>query len=259
MINSITHSVAFLLLFSLAMGTQLYSPLVSTKLTGPGFYRLGAGIVLGSLLCSFGLDYFMLPSLNGAELSCYLFLIISNIVTYAFHRDEKSPLMWTLYILQLVAFSVLAYLSFGLTSALVMFISTMLFFGISNFAMILGHYYLVVPKLSEKPLIVCLYFYWATLLLKVILSVKGIGEASDLGFFEEGTMVGDGYLFNWIFFIMRYLWGVLAPLVLSYFTYRLCKMRSIQSATGVLYIMEFFVIVGEMIAAYLFFKFGFIL
>lgn len=257
--NSITQYVAHLLLFSLAMGTQLYSPIVSTKLTGPGFYRLGAGIVLGSLLCSMGLDYFMAPAMNASEYLCYLFLIASNIFTYAFHQDEKTPLMWGLYALQLVAFSALAYFSFGATLALVMFISTMLFFGISNFAMILGHYYLVVPKLSERPLIVCLYFYWATLLIKIILSVIGVNKAIALGFFDEGTVAGDGYLFNWIFFIMRYLWGGAAPLILSYFTYRLCRMRSIQSATGVLYIMEFFVIVGEMIAAYLFFKFGFVL
>ncbi len=257
--NSITQSVAYLLLFSLAMGTQIYSPIVSTKLTGPGFYRLGSGIVLGSLLCSFGLDYFMTPALVGVEFFCYLFLIVSNIFTYAFHKDEKSALMWGLYALQIFVFSYLAYLSFGATLALAMFASTMLFFGISNFAMILGHYYLVVPKLSERPLIVCLYFYWATLGIKIILSVIGVTKANELGFFTEGTMAGDGYLFNWIFFIMRYLWGVVAPLILSYFTYRLCRMRSIQSATGVLYIMEFFVIVGEMIAAYLFYKFGFVL
>lgn len=257
--NSITHSVAYLLLFALAMGTQLYSPLVNTKLTGPGFYRLGAGIVLGSLLCSFGLDYFMAPALTPVEFSCYIFLIASNIFTYAFHKDKKSPLMWGLYTLQMLVFCTLSVLSFKTPATLMMFVSTMLMFGISNFAMILGHYYLVVPKLSEKPLIISLYFYWAALAAKVILSVIGIGQANALGFFEEGTYAGDGYLFNWIFFIMRYLWGILAPGILSYFTYRLCRMRSIQSATGVLYIMEFFVIVGEMIAAYLFYKFGFVL
>ncbi len=259
MINSITQYVAFLLLFALSMGTQLYSPLVSTKLTGPGFYRLGGGIVLGALLCSMGLDYFMLPSLTTGELICYLFLITSNIFTFAKHRDEKTSVMWGIYFLQVLSFCVLSYLSFGATASLLMFASTMLFFGISNFSMILGHYYLVVPKLSEKPLIICLYSYWLAMVIKIILGVIGVSAAYKMGYFEEGTIVGDGYLFNTLFFVMRYLWGILAPLVLSYFTYRLCRMRSIQSATGVLYIMEFFVIVGEMIAAYLFFKFGFVL
>jgi hypothetical protein len=72
----------------------------------------------------------------------------------------------------------------------------------------------------------------------------------------EGTQLGDGYIYNWLFISMRYLWGYLAPLVLSFFTFRLCKLRSIQSATGVLYIVEFFVIVGELISVYLMTKHG---
>lgn len=75
-------------------------------------------------------------------------------------------------------------------------------------------------------------------------------------YLEEGTQLGDGYMFNWLFISMRYLWGYGAPFVLSLFTYRLCKLRSIQSATGVLYIVEFFVIVGELISVYLMSKHG---
>jgi hypothetical protein len=75
-------------------------------------------------------------------------------------------------------------------------------------------------------------------------------------FLEEGTHLGDGYTFNWLFISMRYLWGYIAPLILSFFTFRLCKLRSIQSATGVLYIVEFFVIVGELISVYLMAKHG---
>jgi hypothetical protein len=34
------------------------------------------------------------------------------------------------------------------------------------------------------------------------------------------------------------------------------RMRSIQSATGVLYVMTFFVFVGELIASYMYLKMG---
>jgi hypothetical protein len=73
---------------------------------------------------------------------------------------------------------------------------------------------------------------------------------------QEGTNLGDGYTFNWLFISMRYLWGYAAPLILSFFTFKLCKLRSLQSATGVLYIVEFFVIVGELISVYLMAKHG---
>lgn len=63
-------------------------------------------------------------------------------------------------------------------------------------------------------------------------------------------------MYNWVFISMRYLWGYVAPLILSFFTYKLCRLRSLQSATGVLYIVEFFVIVGELISVYLMAKHG---
>ncbi len=69
-------------------------------------------------------------------------------------------------------------------------------------------------------------------------------------------MAGDGYTFNWLVISMRWLWGYVALAVLSAFAWRLCRMRSIQSATGVLYIMVFFVFVGELISGYLYFKHG---
>jgi len=121
--------------------------------------------------------------------------------------------------------------------------------------MILGHYYLVVPKLTEEPLIYCLYIFWAVMFLKLMASLTVVFTTA-LPFLEEGTQLGDGYTFNWLFITMRYTWGYVAPLSLSLFTFRLCRLRSIQSATGVLYIVEFFVIVGELISVYLMAKHG---
>jgi hypothetical protein len=127
--------------------------------------------------------------------------------------------------------------------------------GISNFAMILGHYYLVVPKLTEEPLIYCLYIFWMILFLRLMSSLVTV-FTSGVPYLVEGSELGDGFTYNWLFLSMRYLWGYLAPLILSFFTLRLCKLRSIQSATGVLYIIEFFVIVGELISIYLMAKHG---
>ena len=77
----------------------------------------------------------------------------------------------------------------------------------------------------------------------------------DAGFFLEGSRLGAGYMFNWIILTMRMVWGY------HYWDHELfymasCKMRSIQSATGVLYVMTFFVFVGELISAYFFHKYG---
>ncbi len=254
--NSTTQVTAHFFLLAISFGTQLFSPVVSTKLTGVGFYRLGTGLVLAALTLALGVDFFMEPGLKNTEIVCYSFLLISHILGFVFHKDQKSWGMWVLYGLQLNAFSILIFTIF-LPSGnwIVFFMLSMALLGISNFSMLLGHYYLVVPKLSEEPLIYCLYIFWTTLFFKIMLSLSVL-LTSGKPFLEEGNLLGDGYLYNWLFISMRYLWGYLAPMILSFFTFRLCKLRSIQSATGVLYIIEFFVIVGELISVYLMAKHG---
>ena len=68
----------------------MFSPVVSTRLTGAGFYKLGTSIVLSSLVLAMGADYFMHPALDNESIICYLILIIANVITLAFHRDQKS-------------------------------------------------------------------------------------------------------------------------------------------------------------------------
>ena len=254
--NSITQIITHFFLLSLGFGTQLFSPVVSTKLTGVGFYKLGTSIVLTCLVLAAGVDYFMQPSPSSFEWACYGILIATNALTYIIHKDDKSILMWVLYVLQVLTFSVLVFHVFAFNPLWIMFFFvSMMLLGISNFSMILGHYYLVVPKLSVEPLIYCLYIFWAVIFLKIV-SAVAIIFSTAAPFLEEGTMLGDGYMYNWLFISMRALWGFAAPLILSFFTFRLCKLRSTQSATGVLYIVEFFVIVGELISVYLMAKHG---
>lgn len=254
--NSVTQVVFQTFLLALAFGTQIYSPVVNTRLTGVGFFKLGTAIVLGALVLAFGVSYFMEPALTTNHYICYGSLILLNIVTFLFHRDQKNWIMWSIYAVQFLFFIWLTFLTFqGQPLWINFFLSSMALLGISNFAMILGHYYLVVPKLTEEPLIYCLFIFWTIIFIKMISSASVLLSVG-LPYFEEGTMVGDGYMYNWLFVTMRWLWGYVAPLILSFFTFRLCKLRSIQSATGVLYIVEFFVIVGELISVYLMTKHG---
>lgn len=256
MTNSVTQIITHSFLLALAFGTQILAPVVSTKLTGVGFYKLGSSIVLTSLVLAFGTSYFMDPGLDQLSYIYYGILLVTNIATFTLHRDVKSWLMWFLYGVQVLTFIILLFHTYLPQPDWIMFFFySSLLLGISNFAMILGHYYLVVPKLSEEPLIYCLYIFWTVFFLKIMASLTVIFTAAA-PFLEEGTQLGDGYTFNWLFISMRYLWGYAAPLILSFFTFRLCKLRSIQSATGVLYIVEFFVIVGELISIYLMAKHG---
>jgi hypothetical protein len=77
--NSITQIIAHFFLLSLAFGTQFFAPVVSTKLTGVGFYKLGTSLVLASLMLAIGLDYFMDPEMRMIEFIALNSIRILNI------------------------------------------------------------------------------------------------------------------------------------------------------------------------------------
>ena len=54
-----------------------------------------------------------------------------------------------------------------------------------------------------------------------------------------------------IFFWQRVLFGLAGPALLSYLTWEMAKIRSTQSATGILYVDFFTVVVGEVLAKYI--------
>jgi hypothetical protein len=59
-----------------------------------------------------------------------------------------------------------------------------------------------------------------------------------------------------MFFIQRVVLGLLLTLILSILTYFCVKIRSTQSATGILYVVLVFCLIGEVIGSYLFEKTG---
>jgi len=90
---------------------------------------------------------------------------------HCFHQDQKSWGMWMLYAIVVAALGAhIAMFAKDNTSALFLFSSTLML-GIITYAMTLGHWYLVVPKLSEKPLLICAVLTWVILGLKILFSV----------------------------------------------------------------------------------------
>ncbi len=252
--SGLISSVAQFFLLSLFGGTYLFSFLVDTSKTGVGFFKLILSIVLSSLVLHFILHVFS-HEYNSIQTILYVMSFILVFIQYLFHRDQKSTFMKVCFLLQVICIFVLAFLIYNTSLAsFLFFVASLLLVGVVNYEMLLGHYYLVVPRLSEKPLLNSLYLFWIIITVKI--SISTYTTFSNANYFQEGSLLGDGYIFNMLILSMRYLWGYVALLILSYFAYKLCKMRSIQSATGVFYIMVFFVFVGEILSAYFFEKFG---
>ncbi len=121
-------------------------------------------------------------------------------------------------------------------------------------AMILGHWYLVTPKLPEAPLVrVSRGLLWIVA-LQVVLFVAwvglGIGPGATGGPFA--ALFGSWALFVWL----RLIVGLVFPLVVSWAAVQTARTRSMESATGLLYINVGTIAAGTILAAGLYFGAG---
>jgi protein NrfD len=132
------------------------------------------------------------------------------------------------------------------------FLSSAALLGGACMAMILGHWYLVLPSLQVSHL-------QSVVKLHIVSMVVRIAVVSVAVFFAIATwQPGLGPSFrhyilsvSGVFFWQRVLFGLAAPALLAYLTWETAKIRSTQSATGILYVDFFTVVVGELLAKYL--------
>jgi hypothetical protein len=117
----------------------------------------------------------------------------------------------------------------------------------------LGHWYLVSPTMSVKPLIqvtfVCLGALTAQIvLLAVLLVAAGLPANSRV----SQTLFSQYALFLGV----RVVFGLVVPVVAGVMTWRTARIRSLDSATGLLYIVAALILAGEIAARTLFFLTG---
>ena len=132
------------------------------------------------------------------------------------------------------------------------FLSSVALLGSACTAMILGHWYLVLPSMDVSLLQSIVKFHIVSTLVRT--AVVGVSIGVALASWESPSGAGyDRYILSidGVFLWQRVLFGLGAPALLSYLTWETAKIRSTQSATGILYVDLFAVIVGEMLAKYL--------
>ena len=120
-------------------------------------------------------------------------------------------------------------------------------------AMILGHWYLVTPKLPEAPLILISRLLLGIVALQLVLFAvwiaTGAGPGSEAPF---RILVGPWALFVWL----RLIVGLIFPLIVSWAALQTARTRSMESATGLLYINVGTIAAGTILAAGLYFGAG---
>ena len=256
-------SVLFLFLAHLGLGIAATLLLVKRE-AGVQFFRFNAG--LGAVLLLIALA-FRPEFANGGETSSLglaaLVVATGALLVYWATVGRalaafRSTLLWVTAVSGAAAIVVQAIswsaVEIGSSPALtaMSFLSSSALLGGSCTAMSLGHWYLVLPSMNVSLLQGMVKFHIGSTIVRIV--VVGVVVAVALSSWESPGGVGFGRYalsLEGIFLWQRVLFGLLGPAVLAYLTWETAKIQSTQSATGILYVDLFTVIVGEVLAKYL--------
>lgn len=124
-------------------------------------------------------------------------------------------------------------------------VSSGLLLGAALTAMLVGHSYLISPGLTTRPLMVMLAALAAAVALR--LAVIGLGWLAV----STGTSPWDaaGVWNEYAYYLVpRWLVGIGGPVVFGFMAYLAARIRSTQSATGILFVVVVCAFLGELIS-----------
>jgi len=119
-------------------------------------------------------------------------------------------------------------------------------------AMILGHWYLVTPKLSTGTALLMSRAMLAVVAVQLVLFVLWVGLGIGTTQAPLEPLTGPWALFVWL----RLLVSLVFPLIVSWAAVQTVRTRSMESATGLLYINVALIAAGTIDAAGLYFGAG---
>jgi hypothetical protein len=235
----------------LALGMIASLPLLFAAGVQSRFYRTHFLTVLGLLAVVTTFLAELASPLLGLLLATDLLFSFAGAVAFSV---ERAPGGRTLVVVtSLVLFGTFVYLRRDALVLLPDDVTSAALLGSAMTAMLLGHSYLIAPTMSLKPLFTMLRALWAMVLLRLGLALFGLwawtrGPASAT--LEQEVLL-------WL--PVRWALGLVLPLVLGWMAYETARIRSTQSATGILYVVVIFCFLGELIAQLLLDKTGYVL
>ncbi len=189
-------------------------------------------------------------AMDGARLSLAALLAASALYAYAALRSHKEVAYAIGGLASVIGVAALVFLSrvvdgptWGLPLVLASFIIGSLVVGFAGLGMTLGHWYLVTPRLPEKPLRELTGLLFIVLLLQALFLAPPLLLPHD----TVDTSVDTEITSN-VFFYLRIGFGLAFPALLAWMAYDSAGVKANQSATGLLYIAMVLVICGEVVA-----------
>jgi hypothetical protein len=140
----------------------------------------------------------------------------------------------------------------GSEATIASFLLSALTIGTVTTAMLLGHWYLVVPNLSTRPLFSLLAMLGVGILLQAALAAGSLMLlAGHAGVATRHDVVVGGFSLS---FWMHVGAGLLLPLLVTGLALQSTRMRSLMSATGLLYVAVLLILVGQVTGKIVFFN-----
>jgi hypothetical protein len=248
--------IAFLYFGFLAWGCLALLPVVKLQEVGQGFYRFFGFLCVGLQTLSVGTALWMGPTFDADYQKAAWAMGFSLLGTLCFTtalKIRKRWFLWTCFwaatVSGLAAIAVFPWMNQPRFFLLLVHAAcSALVLGAGILAMMLGHWYLVTPKLSIAPL----KRYSAGYILLTAWILVELGLVYLLYF--TGSQALDGgkiWSEQFLFILFRVTWGLAAPLGLAYWIWETVKMKSTQSATGILYASMVCTMIGEGMSIYL--------
>jgi hypothetical protein len=233
----------------LIAGISLMWTVMPRRQVTSGFFRIQMLLVLG-------LSVLIVLTAGRFEAAPKLGMLIGNIGLGMAIVAFTGSVFWTLerrvagaiccFAINFVAMAALVQIGLrGLPNAGILPLASLLatagVLGGTVTGMLLGHWYLTAPTMSIAPL--------TSLTRALLIAVVVRLVVSALCWWMGGDAISGSLLWSW--FALRWLAGILAPLVLCGMTLRILRYRNTQAATGVLFAAVILSFIGEMSATLL--------
>lgn len=236
-------------LMQLIAGISLMWTLMPRRQVTSGFFRIQMLLVLG-------LSVLIALTAGRFETAPKLGMLIGNLGVGMTIVTFFGSVFWTLerrvagaicgFVINFVATGALVQIGLrGLVNPgvlpLTSLLATAAVLGGTVTGMLLGHWYLTAPTMSIAPL--------TSLTRLLLVAVLARLLVSGLCWWTGGDAIHGSLLWSW--FALRWIAGILSPLLLCGMTLRILRYRNTQAATGVLFAAVILSFIGEMSATLL--------
>jgi hypothetical protein len=228
----------------LACGMLASLLLLSPRVVPPTFFRTHFIAALGLTVLATVIDWTALPWLLAAPLLAAILLTLVGSVTWSLQGapgGRSAHIAATLALTtRLVMVSTPPVGSGFSVEALAGHLTSAALLGTAMTAMLIGHSYLTAPGMSMTPLFRLLAAFGLAVVLRM--GVEGYSLWTWTAGRSFGNLGNDVLL--WL--PVRWVVGLIGPLVLGAMAWQTAGIRSTQSATGILYVVMICCFLGEL-------------